>query len=179
MHPLRYVLALVVAVLWTGGAMAQTSPQQTGAAPMSSPLPTVAGWIETVTFPDQGLTLDAKLDTGAKSSSIDVTDVERFKRKGKTWYRFTMRGADGKTVAVEQQTGRVARVMRAEVKDTRRPIVRLKVCVAGHVVETDFTLTDRTGQKFPVLIGRKFLASRVLVDSSRKYIFAKPCEGGK
>ena len=179
MRPLRYVLALVVAVSWTGAAMAQTSPQQSGVAPMSSPLPTVAGWIETVTFPDQGLTLDAKLDTGANSSSIDVTDIERFRRKGKTWYRFTMRDAGGKTAAVEQQTDRVARVMRAEVKDTRRPIVRLKVCVAGHEMETDFTLTDRTGQKYPVLIGRKFLASRVLVDSGRKYLFAKPCESGK
>ena len=112
-------------------------------------MPTVAGWIETVTFPDQGITLDAKLDTGAVSASLSVTDLERFKRKGKTWYRFTMRGADGKTATVEQQTSRLARVMRAEVKDTLRPIVRLKVCVAGHEAVTDFNLTDRSSQEYP------------------------------
>ncbi|MGA7971624.1 MAG: RimK/LysX family protein [Pseudolabrys sp.] len=143
-------------------------------------MPTVAGWIETATLPDQGLTLDAKLDTGAVSASLNVTDLERFKRKGKTWYRFTIHGTDGKTATVEQQTSRISRVKRAEVKDTLRPIVRLKVCVAGHEAVTDFNLTDRSGQGTPLLIGRKFLlATHLLVDSSRTHLFAKPCEAGK
>ena len=63
--------------------------------------------------------------------------------------------------------------MRAEVEDTLRPIVKFKICLAGHVAETDFTLTDRSGQKLPVLIGRKFLADRILVDSNRMHIFFK------
>lgn len=174
MRPLRFLPVVAAAAFWIGSALAQTAPQQSGAAPM----PTVAGWIETVTFPDYGITFDAKLDTGAGSSSLDVTGLERIKRNGKTWYRFTVQGADGKTVTIEQQSSRIARVMRAEVEDTRRPIVRLRVCVAGHEAVTDFTLTDRSGQGYPVLIGRKFLASRLLVDSSRKRLFAKPCEGG-
>lgn len=178
MRPLRCFLAVAVASLWIGGAGAQTARQQPGAAPMTTTSPTVAGYIETITFPDQGITLDAKLDTGAVSSSLSVTDLVRFKRDGKTWYRFTMRGADGKTATLEQQTDRIARVMRAEVEDTRRPIVQLKVCVAGHEAVTDFNLTDRSGQGYQVLIGRKFLAGRVLVDSGRKHLFAKPCEGG-
>ncbi len=177
MRPLRYLLVTAVAALWTGGVLAQSTPQQSGAAPMSTSSPTVAGWIETVTFPDYGITLDAKLDTGAVSASLNVTDLERFKRKGKTWYRFTIHGSDGKTATVEQQTNRLSRVMRAEVKDTLRPIVRLKVCVAGHEAVTDFNLTDRSSQGTAVLIGRKFLASRLLVDSSRTRLFAKPCEG--
>jgi hypothetical protein len=176
MCPLRYLLAVVVAALGPSGALAQSTPQQSGAAPM----PTVAGWIETVTFPDYGISFDAKLDTGAVSSSLSVADLERFKRKGKTWYRFTIEGADGKTATVEQQTNRLSRVMRAEVKDTLRPIVRLKVCVAGQETVTDFNLTDRSSQDYQVLIGRKFLlATHLLVDSSRTHLFAKPCEGGK
>lgn len=173
MRPLRILSVTAVAALWTGSALAQSTPQP------SAPMPTVAGWIETVTFPDYGLTLDAKLDTGAVSSSLSVTSLERFRRKGKTWYRFTIEGTNGKIATVEQQTSRVARVMRAEVKDTRRPIVRLKVCVAGHEAVTDFTLTDRSGQDYQVLIGRKLLAGRALVDSGRTHLFPKPCEGGK
>jgi hypothetical protein len=180
MRPLRYLLAVVVAALGASVALAQSTPQQSGAAPMTTSASTVAGWIETVTFPDYGITLDAKLDTGAVSSSLSVADLERFKRKGKTWYRFTIEGADGKTATVEQQTNRLSRVMRAEVKDTLRPIVRLKVCVAGQETVTDFNLTDRSSQETPVLIGRKFLlATHLLVDSSRTHLFAKPCEGGK
>ena len=142
-------------------------------------MPSVAGWIETVTFPDYGIAIDAKLDTGADSSSLGVTDLERFKRGGKTWYRFTITGLSGKTATVEQQTSRVARVMRAEVKDTRRPIVRLKICLAGHVAVTDFTLTDRSEQRTALLIGRRFLDSRILVDSGRKHLFPQKCDSGK
>lgn len=179
MRPLRTLLVTAVAALSTGSAFAQSTPQQSRAALMTMPLPTVAGWIETVTFPDQGLTLDAKLDTGAGISSLSATGLERFRRKGKTWYRFTIHGAGGKTATLEQQTSRFARVMRAEVKDTRRPIVKLKVCVAGRAAVTDFTLTDRAGQDYQVLIGRRFLAGRALVDASRTHLFSKPCEGGK
>ncbi|HZD91969.1 MAG TPA: RimK/LysX family protein [Pseudolabrys sp.] len=173
MRPLRCFLA--VAALWGGSALAQSTPQQPGAAPST---PTVAGWIETVTFPEYGITLDAKLDTGAVSSSVSVTGLERFKRKGKTWYRFTIEGANGKSATIEQQTSRLSRVMRAEVKDVLRPIVRLKVCVAGHEAVTDFNLTDRSSQDYQVLIGRKFLGGRVLVDAGHTYVAAKPCGGG-
>lgn len=175
----RTLLVTAMAALWAGNAFAQATLQQTGTTPMTMPSSTVVGWIETVTFPNQGITLDAKLDTGAGISSLSVTGLERFKRKGKTWYRFTIHGADGKKATLEQQTRRFARVSRAEVTDTRRPIVRLKVCVGGHAVLTDFTLTDRSGQDYQVLIGRRFLAGRALVDSSRTHLFSKPCEGGK
>ncbi len=175
MRPLRLLLVNAAAALWTGNAMAQAVPQQSAPALK----PTVAGWIETVVFPEQGVTLEAKLDTGAGFSSLSVTGLERFRRDGKTWYRFTIRDPNGKAVTLERQSERVARIVRAEVKDTRRPIVSLKVCVAGHETVTDFTLTDRSGQGYQVLIGRKFLANRVLVDSNSKNLFARPCEGRK
>jgi hypothetical protein len=170
----RSVASLVLAMLSASASFSQMPPQQD-----AGPMPTVAGYIETVTFPDYGIAIDAKLDTGADSSSVGVTDLQRFKRGGKTWYRFTMTGNDGKTAVVEQQSSRIARVMRAEVKDTRRPIVRLKICLAGHIAETDFTLTDRSDRRTSLLIGRRFLASRIVVDSSRKHIFPKHCESGK
>lgn len=142
----------------------------------SAQAPTVAGWTEPVTFVDYGLTIKAKLDTGADSSSLGVTDLDRFKRNGKTWYRFTIRGENGKTATIKQQTSRVARIKRAEVEDTLRPIVRLKICLAGHVEETDFTLTDRSERRSSVLIGRRFLGSHILVDSGRTFIAPK-CGG--
>lgn len=165
---LRVLMGFVIAGLWMTASSAQ--------APKGN-VPTMAGWREPVTFVECGITIEAKLDTGADSSSVGVTELNRFKRGGKTWYRFTIRGDDGKTATVEQQTNRVARIKRAEVRDTRRPIVRLKICLAGHVAETDFTLTDRSERRSAVLIGRKFLASRVLVDSGRIHIAPK-C-GGK
>lgn len=175
MRPLRSLLVIVATSVCSGNALAQAAPQQSASASQ----PAVAGWIENVTFPDLGITLEAKLDTGAGFSSLNVTALERFRRNGRTWYRFTIQDASGKAVTLERQSERVARIIRAEVKDTLRPIVPLKVCLAGHQAETDFTLTDRSGQRYQVLIGRRFLANRVLVDSGSKNRFAEPCEGGK
>jgi hypothetical protein len=175
MLPWRLLITGALAGLWATGALAQAVQQQN----RSEPMPKIAGWIETVTFPDYGIVLDAKLDTGADSSSLGVSDLERFKRDGKTWYRFALTGEDGKTATIEQQTSRIARIMRAEVKDTRRPIVRLKICLAGQVAVTDFTLTDRSEQRTSLLIGRRFLDSRILVDSGRKHLFPTSCESGK
>jgi hypothetical protein len=169
----RLLLGVSIAGLYASTAFAESA--QPGAAPM----PTVAGYIETVTFPDYGIAIEAKLDTGADSSSVGVTNLDRFKREGKIWYRFTLTGDDGKSVTIEQQTNRTARIMRAEVGDTRRPIVRLKVCLAGEVAETDFTLTDRSEQRTLLLIGRRFLASRILVDSGRTHVFPQQCERRK
>lgn len=166
-----------------GAALAMLSAtaafSQDAAKQDAQSMPTIAGYIETVTFPDYGVAIDAKLDTGADSSSLGVTALDRFRRDGKTWYRFTIAGLDGKTVTVEQQTGRIARVMRAEVEDTRRPIVRLKICLAGLVGVTDFTLTDRSERRTSLLIGRRFLASRILVDSGRTHLFPQRCESAK
>ena len=171
--PLRMLLGCALVGLCLTGAPAQA------AGPQDAPMTTTAGWIETVGFPDYGIVMDAKLDTGADSSSLGVTGLDRFKRQGKIWYRFTITGADGKTAAVEQQTNRTARVMRAEVEDTRRPIVRLKICVAGQEAVTDVTLTDRSDRRTPLLIGRRFLEGRILVDSGRTHLFPKPCAGGQ
>jgi len=173
MRPLRWLLGFAAASLWTSAVVAQAAQSQ------DHPMPTIAGWIETVTFSDYGISLDAKLDTGADSSSLGVTGLDRFKRQGKIWYRFTLTGEDGKTATIEQQSNRTARIMRAEVEDTRRPIVRLKICLAGHAAVTDFTLTDRSEQRSPVLIGRRFLGSRIVVDSGRKHLFPKHCESGE
>lgn len=166
--PLRILLGFAAAGLWIAASSAQ--------AQKGADTPTVAGWIEPVTFLDYGIVIEAKLDTGADSSSLGVTDLDRFKRNGKTWYRFTVRGEGGKTVTIEQQTTRIARIRRAEVDDTFRPVVRLKICLAGQVAETDFTLTNRSERRNAVLIGRSFLASRVLVDSGRIHIAPK-CGG--
>ena len=170
----RPLAGVALAALAATGAFCQSAPE-----PGAKPIPVVAGYIETVTFPDYGIAIEAKLDTGADSSSLGVTGLDRFKRNGKIWYRFTLTGDDGKTATIEQQSNRTARIMRAEVEDTRRPIVRLKICLAGQVAETDFTLTDRSEQRTSLLVGRRFLASRILVDSGRTHVFPQHCGSRK
>ena len=54
--------------------------------------PAIYGWIETVTFPQAGLQLEAKLDTGAQTSSLDARSIEEFERDDEPWVRFRLEG---------------------------------------------------------------------------------------
>ena len=52
---------------------------------------------------------------------------------------------------------------------------RLPLCIAGVKSAAEFTLTDRTGLDYPMLIGRSALAGRIAVDSSRMHIAPDGC----
>ena len=56
----------------------------------------IAGWIENVEIESLDAKFKAKLDTGARTSSIHATDIKEFKRDGKKWVKFTLQLSDSK-----------------------------------------------------------------------------------
>ena len=63
------------------------------------------GWRERLALPQLGIgLLKAKLDTGARSSSLHVDTLEEFQRDGAIWLRFTMRVGRRQPVHVEPWT---------------------------------------------------------------------------
>ncbi len=49
-----------------------------------------------------------------------------------------------------------------------RYVIRTKVKLFGEVIHTEFSLSNRGNLKFPVLLGRKILRHRYLIDVTRK-----------
>lgn len=136
----------------------------------------VAGWIERVSFPDHAIDFEAKLDTGADSSSVHGRGIELFQREGKRFVRFTLTDDSGKSVQIEAPVARSVKVKRAGSDLDSRPVVRLNVCVGDQFSDVDFTVADRADMNFQVLIGRNVLAGRILVDSSQRHIVSSKCD---
>ena len=130
----------------------------------------VVGGVERVQVEPQGIVLKARVDTGARTSSIDAQDITPFERDGKPWVKFKLPLRDDKDSSIEittPVTGR-ASIKRHGEEPLRRLVVSLRVVLGPIDRLSDFTLADRSGYDFPVLIGRSYLQGLALVDVDRK-----------
>jgi hypothetical protein len=127
--------------------------------------PDIFGWAEPVVLEETGFRLEAKLDTGAETSSLDAIDIRRFRRKGESWVRFTVEDHDqGEDVRLERPLLRRVLIKRHDGDAQRRSVVSLTVCLGDHRREVEFSLIDRSQFDYPVLLGRSALAGVAVVD---------------
>jgi hypothetical protein len=135
------------------------------------------GWIEKVRLGPDGMTVAAKLDTGALTSSLHATNVRWTARKDGDWVSFEVKGARGEVARFERKVVRVARIKRPTGDLERRPTVLMAVCLGRVYRMSEVNLTDRSGFNYEFLVGRRFLAGHFAVDSSRTFTVAPRCEG--
>ena len=129
--------------------------------------PDIFGWAEPVILEETGYRLEAKLDTGADTSSLDAVDIRRYRRKGVSYVRFTVEDHDeGETMRLERPLLRRVRIKQHDGDSQRRSVVSLTVCLGGYRREVEFSLIDRSQFDYPVLLGRSALDGIAIVDPS-------------
>lgn len=131
---------------------------------------TVIGWRELVSLPGLGIArLRAKVDTGAKTSSLHAEEVEEFDRSGEAWVRFLVRTRKSEFRCEAPVHER--RQVRSSSGHAEDRYVIVAECEYGEVRwPIELTLTDRTPMRFPMLLGRQALSGRFVVDVSRSYL---------
>lgn len=136
------------------------------------------GWREWATFPRiDGVTIKAKLDTGARTSSLHAFDLRRFSRDGQEFANFEIHphqrsNADAVRAEYPIIEDRVVRSSTGRVE--RRPVVRTPLSLGGLTFECELTLTRRDAMGFRLLIGREALRRRFVVDPARSFIAGTP-----
>lgn len=136
----------------------------------------IAGWLELVVLAPWQIQLKAKLDTGAKTSSIHAEEIERFKRDGTEWVKFALpKGKRKKSVerVIEAPVVRNVAIKRHNLPPVIRPVVELEFCINDRYYQAEFTLADRGNFNYPVLLGRRFLKNNVMVDASEAFLHGK------
>jgi hypothetical protein len=121
----------------------------------------LAGWREWVALPTIGIPwIKAKLDTGARTSSLHAYKIKVFERDGDEWVRFRVRpwqeSADDETL-VELPVHDRRRVRSSSGHVEERVVVRVPVVLIGREVLAEVTLTNRDAMGFRMLIGREAL----------------------
>lgn len=133
----------------------------------------IIGRIEKISFPELGLfDLPAKVDTGAFRSSIHAKNI-RVNSKTKE-LSFTLldghNSSKGKKITTSAKNYKKVNVKNSFGGSENRYEVKFKVKLMHKSFKTVFTLADRTNMNFPILIGRKLLNNRYIVDSSQSGI---------
>jgi len=141
---------------------------------ISSENTVVAGWSERVDMPDWGLhRVRAKLDTGARTSAIDVAQFEIIDDEHVRFevvYRVTPTRL---TKWVEARCNRITRVKPSHGQPQDRVVCLTTLRIGDEEFEAELGLVCRKGMLCRMLIGRSALSDRYLVDSSRKYVITK------
>lgn len=136
---------------------------------------TTIGWIEKVQLPDYKLTITAKIDSGAKHSSLNAPDYEIVDKNGQRWVKFSFTTRDGQTARLEAPILREAQIKRKGTKNQQRPVIELNVCVANTLKKVEVNLVDRSNFNYQMLIGRSFLVDSFLIDVSKKHTLKPDC----
>lgn len=135
---------------------------------------TSTGWREWVGLPDLGIEwLKAKIDTGARTSSLHAFDVAEFERDGAEWVRFAVHPWQDSTADAVVHETRVhdRRAVRSSSGHTEhRIVVTMRVRLVGREVDAEVTLTNRDEMGFRMLIGREALRQGFLVDPARSFL---------
>lgn len=138
-----------------------------------------AGWREIVALPDFGIErLRAKIDTGARTSSLHASNIETFENDGVPWVRFGLTCEDGIDRLCEAP--RVARrvITSSNGEAQERLIVKTQLSMGTQTFRAEFSLADRSDMLFPMLVGRTALRRRFLVDSARSFLLPAPVLNG-
>lgn len=131
----------------------------------------LVGELENIWIEPPGVSVVARMDTGATSSSVHANNVVRFERDGEDWVRFDLPLGTDESVTLERPIVRHARVVQqADPEGSRRPVVELRVRL-GDVQDTfEFTLADRSHLENEWILGRNFLTDVTLVDVSKRFV---------
>lgn len=145
--------------------------------PVLSPM-IVIGETEPVFIKGMSSHLEARIDTGATTSSLDAIDIKRFERDGKPWVSFTLVNETlDEKVTFEKPVNRRILVKRHGEESQRRMVVKLQIRLGGKMILREFSLINRSAFDYPILIGRNVLSGFFLVDVSRKNITSVMQEG--
>jgi len=113
-----------------------------------------------------GVAFEARIDTGAKFTSIDAREITPFERDGKKWVKFKMfKGV--KEFTIERPIHDTVLVKQHGKEPLRRYMVKVRI-TAGEISQLiPVSLTDRSNFEYPTLIGRNFLKDYFIVDVSK------------
>jgi hypothetical protein len=134
---------------------------------------TTVGFVEEIILMPWGINMPARIDSGAAMSSLDARNMVI---KGDTVEFSLPKKYGGKQLSLPIVGWKTVRS--AEARE-RRPLVMLEFCLGSKLIRAQVNLNDRSGVKYPFLVGRNALANDFVVDCMKERCAPPICPEGK
>jgi hypothetical protein len=134
----------------------------------------ILGALEVCALPELQITdLHIRVDTGAKTSSLHVDNIEAKRIKGVKWVSFDIHPDIHNVDRVVRRASRVKEVRLIKSSNAakeKRYVIETLITLGGRTWPIEVTLTDRSNMSYLMLLGRQAMMDRVLVNPSREYL---------
>lgn len=139
---------------------------------------TVVGWREWLLLPHLCETpIKVKVDTGARSSCLHAFNVEVVQENGVQSVYFDihpLQNSTDKTVRVSSPLIEYRTIRSSSGHEELRPVIRTQAKFGDTIWPIEVTLTNRDQMGFRMLLGRRALAHRFIVDPAKSFVQARP-----
>ena len=127
----------------------------------------VVGWKENAALPDLNVkNVIAKVDTGANLASIDASDIKIVSRNKVKYVKFKVMKRNNTVRKTSAPLEGYKRIKSSNGDVERRPYIKTTLLLDGISKKIELTLTDRGPMEYTMLIGRKALGRRWVVNPS-------------
>ena len=131
----------------------------------------VVGWKEHAALPDLKIKdVIAKMDTGANLASIDASEIKYSTKGGVKHVNFKVMKRNNTVRKTSAPLAGFKRIKSSNGDVERIPYIKTTLLVDGIAKKIELTLTDRGPMDYTMLIGRKALGRRWVVNPSVSFL---------
>lgn len=137
----------------------------------------VIGWREWIQLPELKVKrIKAKVDTGARTSSLHAFDLTYFRKSGREYVKFKIKPDQRSSKTYVNCTAKVIeqrRIKSSNGQTELRPVILTPIRMMGQEWPIEITLTNRDEMGFRMLLGRECFKSRFIVDAGSSFFGEK------
>ena len=116
--------------------------------------------------------IKARVDSGAKTSSLHAFNIHQFEEEGKRYVHFDIHPIQNDRKTIQSCRGLV--VDRREVRSSsgvkeRRSVIKTPITLGDETWNIEVTLTNRDSMGYRMLLGREAMTNRVLIDPDSSF----------
>ena len=142
----------------------------------------LVGWQEWCALPDLHIpAIKAKVDTGAKTSSLHAFDIQPYRKMNKKHVKFSihpLQNNDNLRITAKARVIDERDVVSSNGHKEHRYVIATTLELGDYAWDIELTLSNRDPMKFRMLLGREALAGQVIVDPAKR-VCQTPLDGRK